>query len=377
MEFFSPNIRINFMKYRAISVSVSGLLMVLSAAAFFWPGPNYGVDFRGGTELQLAFKGAVDPGTLRQTLEKLGYDRPDVVAVEGQKNQYIIRVSDVSALTTAKEAEVEKSLPGKFSGVTVESVKWSPGGDKVSLDLSGPVDTATISAALESAGVKVRTVSQFGQTNDSRYEAQLVGVSDKLVSDLQTALGEKGPDAPLRAEWVGPKAGAQLRDGAIQSLIYAILFIMVYVAFRFDLRFAPGGVIALIHDALLTGGFVILVGLEFNLQTVAALLTIVGFSINDTIVTFDRIRENMGRLKDASLAELINISTSQMLSRTIITSGTAILSLGAFLIWGTPLIREMSLTLIVGFIIGVYSSVYVAAPITEWMDRKFFRRIAA
>jgi preprotein translocase subunit SecF len=377
MEFFSPNIRINFMKYRAISVSVSGLLMVLSAAAFFWPGPNYGVDFRGGTELQLAFKGKVDPGTLRQTLEKLGYDRPDVVAVEGQKNQYIIRVSDVSALTTAKEAEVEKSLPGKFSGVTVESVKWSPGGDKVSLDLSGPVDTATISAALESAGVKVRTVSQFGQTNDSRYEAQLVGVSDKLVSDLQTALGEKGPDAPLRAEWVGPKAGAQLRDGAIQSLIYAILFIMVYVAFRFDLRFAPGGVIALIHDALLTGGFVILVGLEFNLQTVAALLTIVGFSINDTIVTFDRIRENMGRLKDASLAELINISTSQMLSRTIITSGTAILSLGAFLIWGTPLIREMSLTLIVGFIIGVYSSVYVAAPITEWMDRKFFRRIAA
>ena len=377
MEFFSPNIRINFMKYRAISVSVSGLLMVLSAAAFFWPGPNYGVDFRGGTELQLAFKGQVDPGTLRQTLEKLGYDRPDVVAVEGQKNQYIIRVSDVSALTTAKEAEVEKSLPGKFSGVTVESVKWSPGGDKVSLDLSGPVDTATISAALESAGVKVRTVSQFGQTNDSRYEAQLVGVSDKLVSDLQTALGEKGPDAPLRAEWVGPKAGAQLRDGAIQSLIYAILFIMVYVAFRFDLRFAPGGVIALIHDALLTGGFVILVGLEFNLQTVAALLTIVGFSINDTIVTFDRIRENMGRLKDASLAELINISTSQMLSRTIITSGTAILSLGAFLIWGTPLIREMSLTLIVGFIIGVYSSVYVAAPITEWMDRKFFRRIAA
>lgn len=377
MEFFSPNIRIDFMKYRTLWVTVSLVAMAVSLLAFVWPGPNYGVDFRGGTELQLQFKGAVDSSTVRKALEQLGYNRPDVVAVEGQQNQFLIRVSDISALTEAKENEVEKALPGKLGGVAVESVRWSPGGDKVAFDLSGPVDTQVISAALESSGVKVRSVMQFGQQADSRYEAQLVGVADKLVADLQGSLGEKGPEAPLRVEWVGPKAGAQLRDAAIQSLIYTVLFIMVYVAFRFDLRFAPGGVLALVHDAVITAGFVIFSGLEFNLQTVAALLTIVGFSINDTIVTFDRIRENMGRHKDATLSDLINMSTSQMLSRTIITSGTAILSLTAFLIWGTPVIREMSITLIVGFLVGVYSSVYIAAPIVEWMDRKFFRRIAA
>ena len=203
-----------------------------------------------------------------------------------------------------------------------------------------------------------------------------MGVSDELVEKLQNELGARGPAAPERAEWVGPKAGQQLRDAAIKSLLYAIAFIMVYVAFRFDLRFAPGGVIAMFHDVVITLGIYVLVQKEVNLTTVAALLTILGYSINDTIVVYDRIRENMNRYRDLSLREIINRSTSQMLSRTIVTSGTTLLSVTAFFIWGTPVIKDIAFALFCGILIGTYSSIYVAAPITEWMDRKFFRKEA-
>jgi len=132
--------------------------------------------------------------------------------------------------------------------------------------------------------------------------------------------------------------------------------------------------VALLHDVLITLGIYVLVQKEVNLTTVAALLTILGYSINDTIVVYDRIRENMGRLRDKSLSELINISTSQMLSRTIVTSGTTLLSVMAFFIWGTPVIQDISFALFCGILLGTFSSIFIAAPITEWMDTRFFNK---
>jgi preprotein translocase subunit SecF len=149
---------------------------------------------------------------------------------------------------------------------------------------------------------------------------------------------------------------------------------MLYVALRFDLRFAPGGVIALLHDACFVMGCYVLLQKEFTLATIAAILTVIGFSINDTIVIYDRIRENMQRMRNASLAELINISTTQTMSRTIITSGVTLLSIVGFFIWGTPVIKDICFGLAVGFVVGTYSSIYIAAPITEWMDTRWFRR---
>ncbi len=204
--------------------------------------------------------------------------------------------------------------------------------------------------------------------------AQLVGVADELTTQLSERFGERAPAGLLRVEWVGPKAGEQLRDAAIQSLLYAIAFIMLYVAFRFDLRFAPGGVIAMLHDALITLGVYVLLQKEVNLTTVAALLTIMGYSINDTIVVFDRIRENMVRVRDKSLRELINISTSQMLSRTIVTSLTTLLSVSAFFFLGTGVIQDIAFALGIGIMVGTVSSIFIAAPITELMDRRFFSR---
>lgn len=374
MEFVKPGIYIDFMKYRAPVMSFLGFLATLSLVSLFYPGPNYGIDFAGGTEIQLQFNDDTGPGEVRSALEEAGYSRPDVISVEGVDNEYIIRVREVSSLPPDQIEKIRESLDFILGEDVVREMKVSPGGDKITLRVSGELHEQQLQEALEAGGAHVRSVSSLAGSRDPRYEAQLVGVADELLTSLQKAFGDRAPETPLRVEWVGPKAGQQLRDAAIQSFLYAIAFIMLYVAFRFDLRFAPGGVIAMFHDALITLGVYVLLQKEVNLTTVAALLTIMGYSINDTIVVYDRIRENMVRVRDKSLRELINISTSQTLSRTIITSLTTLLSVGAFFFLGTGVIQDIAFALGIGIVIGTLSSIFIAAPITELMDRRLFNR---
>jgi preprotein translocase subunit SecF len=374
MEFFKPGVTIDFLQHRKAFALGSGVLALGSLIALFVPGPNFGIDFKGGTELELEFDASVTSADVRSAVMDLDYKRPDVIAVAGSPGHYIVRIQEVSSLPTEQVARIDKALQQQLGETKVEEMKVSPGGDKISLRLSAEVELGEIKRALEKAGAKVRTVTPFGQVEDHRYEAMLVGVGDEVVRGLKQKLGERAPEQPLRVEWVGPKAGAQLRDAAIKALMYAVAFIMVYVAFRFDLRFAPGGVIAMVHDALITVGLFVLLQKEVNLATIAALLTVVGYSINDTIVVYDRIRENMQRMRDVGLYQLINVSTSQTLSRTIVTSLTTLLAVSGFFVWGTPIIQDIVFALFVGFLIGTYSSIYIAAPFTEWMDRRFFRR---
>ncbi len=374
MEFVKPGTYIDFMKYRAPVVSFLALLATLSLVSLFYPGPNYGIDFAGGTEIQLQFSGDTSPSEVRTALAEAGYSRPDVISVEDADNEYIIRVREVSSLPEEQVEKIRESVSSILGEDVVREMKVSPGGDKITLRVSGEVHEQQIREALEAGGARVRSVSSLAGSRDPRYEAQLVGVADELLTSLREAFADRAPEVPLRVEWVGPKAGQQLRDAAIQSFLYAIAFIMLYVAFRFDMRFAPGGVIAMFHDALITLGVYVLLQKEVNLTTVAALLTIMGYSINDTIVVYDRIRENMVRVRDKSLRELINISTSQMLSRTIITSVTTLLSVSAFFFLGTGVIQDIAFALGIGILIGTLSSVFIAAPITELMDRRLFSR---
>jgi preprotein translocase subunit SecF len=374
MEFFKPGVTYDFFKYRWPFIGTSLALCALSLASLFWPGPKFGIDFKGGTEVELAFKGDVSSSQLRNEVIELGFKQPEVIALQDRKNHYILRLEEISSLPEQKVAEAKKALEADFGADKVVELDASPGGDKLALQLSEAGDTAKIEQALTRAGLKVRAVAAFGRPEDLRYEAQLVGVGDKLVQGLKEKFADKAPEKPLRVEWVGPKAGAQLKDAALKSILYAVAFIVVYVAFRFDLRFAPGGVIALAHDALITLGIYVVLQKEVTLGTIAAVLTVIGFSINDTIVVYDRIRENMARMRDASLTQIINISTSQTLGRTVITSSVALISVLGFFVWGTPLIRDIVFALTCGFLVGTYSSIYVAAPLTEWMDRRFFRK---
>jgi preprotein translocase subunit SecF len=374
MEFFKPGVTYNFFKYRTLCVTISLVLMLISGISLVWPGPRFGIDFKGGTEVELAFKGSVSAAELRKAVLELGFGHPDVISVEGQANRYILRLEQISSIPPQQVEKARTELTSVVGEGNLVGLDVSPGGDKIALQTAKQITPEDVQKALVAAGLKVRDVAAFGSAEDARYEAHLVGIGEKLVSGLQEKFGARAPETPLRVEWVGPKAGEQLRDAAMNSILYVITFIMVYVAFRFDLRFAPGGVVALAHDALITLGVYVLLQKEITLGTIAAVLTVVGFSINDTIVVYDRIRENMQRMRDATLVQLINISTSQTLGRTVITSGVALISISGFFIWGTPLIRDITFALTVGFLAGSYSTIYIAAPLTEWLDRRFFRK---
>ncbi len=375
MEFFKPGRVYDFMGLRKVTAVTSVTLTIASLVLFFTVGPKLGIDFAGGTEVQLQFRGDVPIAELRQVVEELGFRSPDVIAIAGHPNQYLIRVNEVTSLPPDIEATIHERLDAALD-VGITTIRVSGGGDKVSIRLEDDADPSTIRDALAAAGLDVRgEVRRFGPESDHRFEADLIGVADHLVAQLDERLGDRGPEPALRTEWVGPRAGAQLQLSAIKALIYALGFIMLYVAFRFDLRFAPGGVVGLLHDVIVTVGFFIVLGKEFNITTIASLLTIVGYSINDTIVVYDRIRENMARHREMDLWAIINLSTSEMLGRTMMTSLTTVLAIIPFFIWGTQVIFDISLAIAFGIVIGTYSSVYIAAPFTHFMDEKIFKPV--
>lgn len=377
MELIKPGILIDFMRYRRTAVIGSLIAVAVSFFAILvYPGPKLGIDFAGGTEVQLAFKGDVDAAELRETLLELGYDQPSVINVEGSPNEYMIRLSEVSPLSEEQQAAIRERLTAEVTAEQLTHFKFSPGGDKITFALVDERDIDELSRILAEAGANVRTLDHFSGFDDHRYEAHLVGIGDELITRLRDSFGERGPDAPLRVEWVGPRAGEQLRDSAIMSLLYSIAFIMVYVAFRFDLRYAPGAIVGFFHDVFITFGIYVIFQREVSLTTVAALLTVLAYSINDTIVIYDRIRENASKFRDKSMSELINLSTSQVLSRTIITSSTTIFAVIPFFYWGTTTIQDIAFTLAFGIVIGTYSSIFISAPVTELIDRRFFQKPA-
>lgn len=391
MEIFKPGKLYDFMSVRKYWIGFSLASVVASLIAVVYPGPNYGTDFKGGTEVEVAFTAPIEASEVRATVQKIGFDAPDVVSVSDptNPNRFLIRVQEVSNLDEAKKGAILESLcyakagGGELSAERCpvasrpSEVKFSPGGDKIFIRYDASPSVADVRAKLTGVGgVELRTGPrnpQIVSERDHKVEVQLKSKGDQLMDGLRTQLGaSKVPESPLRVEWVGPKAGKQLRDAALKSVAIAIVFIMAYVAFRFDLRFAPGGVVALVHDAMVVIGVFILFRKEVTLSTIAAVLTIVGYSINDTVVVYDRIRENLGKHRGMTFAQIINLSVSETLSRTILTSGATVLSFLAFFIWGTGVIKDFALALLVGIVAGTYSSIYVAAPLTEWIDRRFF-----
>jgi preprotein translocase subunit SecF len=396
MEFIKPGTQFDFMGKRWYFIGLSAFLLLLSIVTFFKPGPKLGTDFKGGTEVVVAFLKPVDAGAIREAAVKSGFEAPDVVKVEDAKqpHAFMIRVQEVSALSEVDKAAIRERmcLPADGrpapedkcpAGVRAVEVKFSPGGDKITARYEAEPDKDGIRKQLTGLeGLQLRPGENIvagkardtsASERDHKVEIFLKSKGDQLMDGLRTQLGADAvPADPLRVEWVGPKAGAQLRDAAIKSVLIAIFFIMAYIAIRFDVRFAPGGILALVHDVGIALGAMIITQREITLSTVAAMLTIVGYSITDTVIVYDRIRENLAKHRDMTFSQIINMSISEMFGRTIISSGVTSLSMVMFLIWGTGALKDFAFTLLIGFLVGTYSSIYVAAPFTEWIDRRFF-----
>ncbi|MGH7827466.1 MAG: protein translocase subunit SecF [Candidatus Binatia bacterium] len=297
MQLIKPGTKIPFTRYRRIAVIISTIVNLAVLALLFTKGPNLGVDFAGGTMVQLKFEQRVSIPEIRRALEKVQLGGGVIQDFgEAEANEYLVRFERTS------------------------------------------VDSGTLGEQINKA-----LSAQFG---DEKFELR-------------------------RIEFVGPKIGEDLRRKGTLSVIAATIMMGVYIwarfgwnfGSRFGLQFGLGAVIALVHDVLVTVGALILANYEFDLTIIAALLTIVGFSVNDTVVICDRIRENMRKIKRESLESIINTSINETLSRTILTTTTTLLVLTALYTLGGAVIRPFAFSLIVGFISGVYSTIFIASPV--------------
>jgi preprotein translocase subunit SecF len=377
-DLIKPGTTHDFVKYRGIAVTISVIVnLLVLAGVVFWPRLNYGVDFAGGTELQVHFQKTVDPGEIRDLVSQQGFGEPTVQRYGNEsENQFLIRVERIALLTPAKaeviKADVQQALP------ELASFRFDPEtGDKIDFTFKKPVDEAKLRAAVEKSGTPVKEVRPLlaREGKDIEYTVLTQGTGDKIGQALRAKYGE-GQVEVVRTDYVGPQVGKQLRIDGILAVLYAMAMILVYVGFRFDFRFSPGVVIALIHDAIVTMGFFLVSRHEFNLTSVTVILTVVGYSVNDTIVIYDRIRENAKRHKGKPLRDLINLSINEMLGRTILTSGATALSLLGLILYGVGTIQDFALAMLVGIISGTYSTWYIASPMTIWIEEHMAQRKA-
>ena len=280
-------IQFNFMGMRKVTSIVSASLIIFSISTLSYQGLNLGIDFTGGTLVEVGYPEAVNLDKLRQSFSDSEFND---VAIQyfGSAKEILIRMPPQQGLNSA---DVSSKL----------------------LDL----------------------------LSSNNFSAEM-----------------------RRVEFVGPQVGEELREDGGLAMLYALLCIMVYIAFRFQMRFSVGAVSALIHDVIITLGFFSITRFNFDLTILAALLAVIGYSLNDTIVVFDRVRENFRKIRDKTPVEVFNISLNQTLSRTLMTSFTTLLVLIALFLLGGEIIHGFSMALIFGVLIGTYSSIYIASPVT-------------
>ncbi len=274
---------------------ISLLLVVLSMMYLAVRGINYGIDFKGGTEVQVKFSQPVTIDQIRDSVHGLALGEVGVQGF-GEGNEFIIRFQGVAGAT-----------------------------DKL--------------------------------TNENLNKA-IVSLKEKIT----TTFAAQTPDI-RRVDTVGPQVGGELKRSGFLAVFYCLLVILIYVALRFDYKYSPGAVVCLFHDAVITLAIFILVGKEVNIPILAAILTLMGFSLNDTIVVFDRIRETEHKYKDKGFTFIINKAINDMLGRTIITSGTVFVSSLCLFIFANGVVADIAFAICVGILFGTYSSIYVAAPL--------------
>ena len=379
-ELIKPGTKHDFVKYRRIAVTISLVVNALILiGALVWPGLNYGVDFAGGTELQIRFNKPVSAADVRDEVSKAGFGEPTVQEYGSKgENQFLVRVERIALLTREAAAKVRDEVARELPQSGLKGFHFDPEvGDKLDFTFKQPVDQAQLKAAVEKAGVQTKEVRVLSarEGQDHEYTVIAQGPGDKIGQLLRERFGNDAVEI-VRTEYVGAQVGKQLKYDGIQAILYALVMILIYVGFRFDFRFSPGVVIALIHDAIVTLGYFVVTRHEFNLTSVTVILTVVGYSVNDTIVIYDRIRENAKRRKGMPLRDLINLSINEMLGRTILTSGATALSLVGLIVYGVGTIQDFALAMLVGIISGTYSTWYIASPMTIWLEEHSAQRRA-
>jgi len=385
-RWIKPNINIDFISARKTFWVLSGLLIVASIGMLVFNGLvrgdvlNYSTDFKGGSEIQVEFSKEVGSGQVRSALDRSGFKGAEVVRVTDSSRPFffMIRLTEVSAFSASDQTKVENKLESTFQKANIVRFDYKSGSDKVYIHFKRghKVSPNGVEQVFKDSGVETQQVQRFGRAEDNVFEVVLVGLDRDIRRVFDSTLGKGTVKDIPQVESVGAKMGKQLRDDGIKSVIYALLLMLVYIAFRFDFQYAPGAVVALAHDVIITTGLFALTWHEFSLSVVAALLTIAGYSINDTIVVYDRIRENVAKLRDRKFPLVVNTSINETLSRTLLTSLTTLFTCISIWVVGTGVLKTFAFALTAGVLIGTYSSVFIASPITILLNEKFAKKKA-
>ena len=354
-------LKIDFIGKSKILFPISCVLVAISILLVIFKSFNYGIDFAGGTEIQIKAEG-VTQEQAREVLTKFGAN--DIQQFEGKQNEYLVRFKNISMVDDATINAFLDAAKAKFNEAQVLKTHFdSQVGDRVEIWFDKEIPEEGIKALVAEKNLPVidKDFIRYNKVGDRHiYKLMLKGMTNEIVNAIDNINPEAKADL-VRVELVGPKVGQQLKLSAIQAVFYALIAILVYIAFRFNFMFAPGAVLALFHDVMIALGIWSLFGFSFDLTVVAALLTIVGYSINDTIVIFDRIRENMkDPSKGATLADKMNVSLNETLQRTFLTSITTLFSVLALLVFGGEIIAGFAGVMCIGVVVGTYSSLFIA-----------------
>lgn len=336
LQIIRPDTRINFLKMRYGAIIFSALLILIGLGSLvFKGGPQYGIDFSGGMIIQIKFEQPTDLGLIKQSLDKTGL--PGLVVQRfgtAGDNEYLVRTSATDISSDIVRGDVQKHLLQDFPHQGFEIQRLEMVGPRVGADLRGQAMEALFYAILL---IAIYISGRFEQ---------------RWLPAAIMAAGLTGGIAVLK--WLGMP---------MELLLVAALLITIGLCWKLKLTYALGAVVALVHDVFITFGIFSLLNKELDLAIVAAFLTIIGYSLNDTIVVFDRIRENIRAKADMSLPKVINMSINQTLSRTILTSGTTLMVVLSLVLLGGGVIHDFALALLIGITVGTYSSIFIASPI--------------
>jgi preprotein translocase subunit SecF len=367
------NLHIDFMGKRTTFYFISGTILLFGLLVIILKGVQFGIDFKGGSEIALQFDNPVEIATIRTEVDKLGLGNMEVKTFGGSTG--ILLRTELQEIPKGVlphvKARIETLIGNIYPGV--QKTTKDSSSTSITYVFQDPQTASVISNRLFAAGYQ--TVLGSAEATNTAVVVRL-GIADVLKENLSQKFKDN-PFTVLKEDKVGPKVGKELERNAVLAVLLSLIAILIYLGFRFKFAFALGAVIALFHDVLLTLGiFVALYGLipgfnlEFSVTVVAAFLTLIGYSTNDTVIVFDRVREQMKLHKTLSIEENMNHAINITMSRTLITVFTVLLSIIVLLIFGGEVLRSFAFALFIGMITGTYSSIFVASAfVLEYAHR--------